>query len=318
MTEPVSPEQALINKGFLLHQPDGPASPNGRSFLITGTYRSGTSMAAAMLRAVGIFMGEAINDIVHEDEDVARVIEAGDRAGLRRLIAERNATYGTWGFKLPMLCRWLVPDDLRLFRAPHVIVMFRDPLAVALRSALSEYRPAADGLPQVARDLADIAGFATALTCPKLLASYEKVLAFPSDFADAVIAFCGLPRSEALRAHLAAVIEPNRADYIAGARSQYEGVIDGLRDGRLYGWCRLTGIAEPVALELIADGVVVHAFAADVFRQDLLDAGFGQGRHGFFLDVATLGLRPDAVIHVKVAGQMVELRNGGRRLDAYG
>lgn len=73
-----------------------------------------------------------------------------------------------------------------------------------------------------------------------------------------------------------------------------------------------------MALELSADGLVVRSFLADAFRQDLLDAGIGNGRHGFFLDVATLGVRPDAVVRITVAGQGLELRNSGQRLDGYG
>ena len=96
-----------------------------------------------------------------------------------------------------------------------------------------------------------------------------------------------------------------------------EGLIEDLRDGRLYGWCRLSGIAKPVALELLADDRVVHAFAADTFRQDLLEAGFGDGCHGFYLDVAALNLLPSAVVRIKVAGQAVDLQNSGRRVDEY-
>ena len=75
-------------------------------------------------------MGAEINDIVHEDETFGRLLEARDRAGLVSLIAERNAAYGTWGFKLPMLCEWLDADDMALFNDPHVIAVFRDPVAI--------------------------------------------------------------------------------------------------------------------------------------------------------------------------------------------
>ena len=60
--------------------------------------------------------------------------------GLKPLIGERNAAYGTWGFKLPMLCQWLDHDDMALFNDPHVIVTFRDPVAIAVRASLSEYQ----------------------------------------------------------------------------------------------------------------------------------------------------------------------------------
>ena len=139
-----------------------------------------------------------------------------------------------------------------------------------------------------------------------------------NDFIDAILHFCDLPRSEALRERLIGLIEPNRQDYIAQVRLHYGGVIDGVTGGCLYGWCCLTAVAEPVALDLLVDDQPVLTFLADVFRQDLLDAGFGTGHHGFSIDLATLGLRPDSVIRIKVAAQGIELDNSGHRLDAYG
>ncbi|HEY0181850.1 MAG TPA: hypothetical protein VGC09_03495, partial [Rhodopila sp.] len=132
-----------------------------------------------------------------------------------------------------------------------------------------------------------------------------------------ILGFCGLPDSEALRQRLIRLIEPNRQSYIAQARRLYEGMIDGVADGCLHGWCRLTGAPDAVALELLVDGRPVLSCVADVFRQDLLDAGFGAGKHGFVVDLRALDVRLDAVIRVRVATHGIELGNSGRRLDAY-
>lgn len=309
----------LVNKGFVVNNPGtGETGRAGRTFIVTGLYRSGTTLIASMLRQVGIFMGATINDIVHEDEDLAQLIEAESRDELRQLITSRNSGYGTWGFKLPMLCRWLHAPDMALFNNPHVIVTFRDPLAISLRASLSEYQAPLHALRDAANDMAAIVEFLTLLPCPTLLLSYEKALVFPEDMVDAIARFCGLPQSEALRHRLINAIQPNRETYLLGARRRYEGRIEGIAGGRLYGWCRLTGVADPVSLELFLDDWLAARFVADAFRQDLLDAGLGAGRHGFFLDVARFGLRPDAVVRIRVAGHGVELDNSGRRLDDYG
>jgi len=309
----------LVNKGFVVSNPDaGDAEQAGRTFIVTGLHRSGTTLIASMLRQVGIFMGAAINDIVHEDEDLAQLIEAKDQGELRQLIASRNSGYGTWGFKLPMLCRWLHAPDMALFNNPHVIVTFRDLLAISRRASLSEYQAPLQALRDAANDMAAMVEFVTQLPCPTLLLSYEKALVFPEDVVDAIARFCALPQSEALRQRLIGAIQPNREMYLLGARRRYEGRVEGIAGGRLYGWCRLTGVADPVSLELLVDNRLAASFVADAFRQDLLDAGFGAGRHGFFLDVASLGARPDAVVRIKVAGHGVELDNSGRRLDDYG
>jgi hypothetical protein len=313
------PANDLVNRGFIVNRPSANVSRRGgRTFIVTGLQRSGTTLVASVLRQVGIFMGKEINDLVHEDEAIAKILTARDLDALTPLIRERDATYGTWGFKFPMLCRPLGLDDLARFSDPHVIVPFRDPVSVAVRKSLSEYQPPMRALRTAMDDQAAMVAFVERLQCPTLLLSYEKSLVFPGDFIDAILNFCDLPRSDALRERLIGLIEPNRRDYIAQVRLQYRGVIDGVTGGRLYGWCCLTAVAEPVALDLLVDGQPVLAFLADVFRQDLLDAGFGTGHHGFSIDLASLGLRPDSVIRIRVAAQGIELDNSGHRLDAYG
>jgi len=308
----------LVNKGFVLANLCASAGDGaGRTFIVTGLNRSGTSLVASMLRRVGIFMGDEINDIVHEDEAFARVIERRDRDGLRQLVADRNASYGTWGFKLPMLCRLLDDADVALFQNPHVIVTFRDPLAISVRASLSEFQAPLRALSDAADDTMALVGFVTRLACPTLLISYEKALVFPADMVDAVVRFCGLPPGEALRQHLMGAIEPNRETYLLGARRRYEGRIEGVAGGRLFGWCRLTGVADPVALDLFLDDRLAVNFVADTFRQDLLDAGFGDGRHGFFLDLADLGGHADTLVRIRVARHGVELDDSGRRLRDY-
>jgi hypothetical protein len=313
------PAGDMVNKGFIVnHATARLPGRGGRTFIVTGLQRSGTSLVASILRQVGIFMGSEINDLVHEDEAIAKILIARNRGGLKQLIRERDATYGTWGFKIPMLCEPLGPDDLALFSDPHIIVPFRDPVSVAVRKSLSEYQDPMRALRTAVDDQASLMEFIERLHCPTLLLSYEKSLVFPGDFIDAILQFCDLPRGEALRETLIRLIEPNRQDYIAQVRRQYDGVIDGVSGGCLYGWCCLTNVADPVALDLLVDGQPVLAFVADVFRQDLLDAGFGTGHHGFSIDLAGLSLRPDALIRVRVATHAVELGNSGHRLEAYG
>jgi len=315
MTLDRSPDE-LVNKGIIMNRP-GPPEPGGRTFIVTGLHRSGTSLVASILRRVGIFMGSEINDNVHEDEEIVRIMSIRDRPGLKRLIRGRAANYGTWGFKFPMLCGSFNPRDLALFGNPHVIVTFRDPISIAVRNTLSEYQEPMKGLRAAVDEQNAMLTFIERLRCPALLLSYEKSIIFPGDFVDAIIGFCGLPANDLLREGLLLLVDPNRTSYIAQARRRYEGVIDGMTGGLLGGWCRLTGANDPVELELLVDDQPVTHVSANEFRQDLLDAGIGDGNHAFVLDVRELGLDPNAMIRMKVARHGVELRNSGRRLDAY-
>jgi hypothetical protein len=314
------PSDGMINKGFLVLNAQAalPVGGRGRTFIVTGQQRSGTSLVASILRQVGIFMGSEINDNVHEDEAMARTLATRDRAQLRRTIRERDATYGTWGFKFPMLCDVLTPAEIALFTNPYIIVPFRDSVSVAVRRTLSEYQQPLPALRAAVDALATMVAFIDKLQCPILLLSYEKSLVFSGDLIDAIMRFCDLPRVDALRERLIGLIEPNRKAYIDAARRQYSGIIERMSDGYLLGWSRLTASADPVALDLSADDQLVLAFKADLFRQDLLDAGYGTGHHGFRLDLRGLNLRPDSVIRIRVATHGVELENSGQRLTSYG
>ena len=305
----------LVNKGCILNQP---LADQGRTLIVTGLQRSGTSVVAAILHHAGVFIGNEINDAVYEDEAIGRVLLARDIGALRRIVAERNERYPRWGFKRPLLHEELTAEQLSLFDRPRVIVTFRDPVSMAVRTSLSEYQDPLQVLADVAARQADLLRFVGTLRCPNLLLSYEKILAFPGEFTDAILGFCGILPSDELRARLLALVEPNRPRYLAIARRRFDGLIEGVRGGQLYGWCCLTRSADPVTLDVLVDDRVSVTVVADTFRQDLVDAGFGQGRHGYFVPVEALQARPDSVIRVRVARHGVELDNSGTRLCDFG
>jgi hypothetical protein len=311
----------LLNKGLIV-KPAEPAGNRpgraGRTIIVTGLHRSGTSLVASILRQAGLFIGTEINDVVYEDEEIARILASRDAAALKRIIGERDHEYRSWGFKQPMLCRDLDAAQLALFNDPSVIVTFRDPVSMSVRTSLSEYQQPMQALCEAMSDLNAMMAFIAELRCPVLLLSYEKALTFPHDFVDAIIQFCGIPRNAALRARLIGVIEPNRPSYIIGARKRFEGTIDGVREGRLHGWCRLSHSIKPVALHVLVDERKVLSLLADNFRQDLLQAGIGRGNHGFSIALQALRAQPDAMIRIKVADIGVELDNSGKRLWEFG
>lgn len=275
----------LINKGVILNRP---SAENGRTFIVTGLYRSGTSLVASMLRQAGIFMGSEINEAVFEDEAIARVLNARDGPALRRFIAERDAGHGRWGFKRPMLCRVLQPTQVALFDRPRVIATFRDPVAMAVRTSLSEYQDQMRALDDAAVNQAAMIAFIRGLPCPNLLLSYGKALSYRDDFIAAIMRFCDTPLTDELRDRLCGVIELERPAYLASARRRFEGSIEGVRGNLLYGWCCLTRSPGPVTLDVLVDGRVALTVVADTFRQDLLNAGFGNGKHGYFIPLEQL------------------------------
>jgi hypothetical protein len=321
---PIAPTNAatmrddeLINKGVIINRPVGPPVRGGRTFIVTGLHRSGTSLVASLLQQAGIFMGRQINDAVSEDEEMGATLLSGDAGALRRLIDERNANHGTWGFKVPEVYTHLHPERLTLFDNPHLIVTFRDIASIAVRNSLSEYKEVMTALRDAVSHLDALVTYIGSVRAPSLLLSYEKALIFPGDFVDTLLLFCGLTSDAALRARLLGLVEPNRKDYLSRARRVYRGRIDGIAHGCVFGWCQRIGSNDPVRLDLFVDDRLVTSFLADVFRQNLLDAKVGAGAHGFVVALTGLQARADAIIRVRVAGRVVELDNSGQRLECY-
>jgi hypothetical protein len=331
----VSPksDDNLINKGIIIHRPTESSIARGRTFIVTGLYRSGTSLVASILRQAGIFMGQQINDVVFEDNEILAVLRTGDAEKLKRMIAERNANYGTWGFKMPLVYAHLHPAQVALFENAHLIVPFRDIAAIVVRNSLSEYKEALTGSGEAVRQrpnpgaMAALRGavsqlnalltFLDTVSAPSLLLSYEKALIFPGEFIDALVRFCGLPANANLRARLIGLVEPNRQHYLTRARRIYRGRIDAVVDGRMFGWCHQIGSTDPVPLELFVDDQLAKSFLADVFRQDLLEAGIGTGAHGFIVQLGGPQPKQHSIVSVRVAGGPIELDNSGHGLAHY-
>jgi hypothetical protein len=311
--------ETLLNTGVIATRPAAPRTRKDatkRTLIVTGIARSGTSLIATLLKEAGLFMGEFLHDVVNEDAQILELLRHRDTGVLKDLIRTRNAMHGQWGFKIPNLHVYLTSSELALFRNPHLIVIYRDPVAVAVRNALSEYYGELDSMVKTANAMYGLAQFIQRADCPVLLLSYEKALSLPNMVIDRVLEFCGMRLDDAARTRLLLHVQPNRAEYMAAATANFEGRIDGMLDGQLYGWCRQFDRLEPIRLEIYADDRRIETLVADAYRDDLAAAGMGNGCHGFFVDLARHGVRRDAVIRVKISNRMLELENSGQKVSA--
>ena len=97
-----------------------------RTYIIAGVERGGTTPVAGAARALGLFLGEGLHQnnedplFVHRDYN-----ESIDAINLR------NSTHSVWGWKFPKAFLDL-PLYLEHVRNPHLILVFRDPIASAM------------------------------------------------------------------------------------------------------------------------------------------------------------------------------------------
>ena len=312
--------QSQLNTGIIARRPDTGRprrDGNKRTLIVSGIARSGASLLASLLRAAGVSMGDFMDEARNEDAQVADLLRRRNIDMLKLLIRDRNQRHPLWGFKMPNLHAHLRFDELSLFRNPHLLLIYRDPVAVAARSVLSEQYGDVQTLAHTVIAMHGLVEFARLADCPTLFVSYEKALAFPNMMLDSLGDFCGLEFDMATRARLLLEVQPNRPDYVNAATSSFEGRIDGLMNGQLYGWCCQLGRLEPVKLDLYADDRLLESVLADRFRDDLASLGVGNGCHGFFVSLDQHRLPAQAVIRMKVANRVLELENSGTRLAAF-
>jgi hypothetical protein len=284
--------------------------------IVTGVGRSGTSMAAKVLEALGVPMGNTGELPVHEDQDFLRALLYFDFSLLAGLVRERNKAMARWGFKFPSLQNHLMAPQLQQFRQPHLIVIMRDPVAIASRSLDSDPEKCSvtETLRNVTRQIGDLMHLVERAACPVLLLSYEKFVAFPETGIEQMAAFCRLRPDAAQMVRARAAVAPNNPHYIELFHRRHRGHFDGVVGGYAVGWCAAAEGAEVIAVEVLADGVVVASGVASLFREDLLAAGIGQGTHAFRIHLGGLRLAAETVLAVRPGGVALALDGSHRRL----
>ena len=72
----------------------------------------------------------------------------------------------------------------------------------------------------------------------------------------------------------------------------YEGFVDFANETSIWGWVFDNSSPDaPVTVEILADGVVIAKNMANAFREDLLQHGKGNGKHGFSLGMQNAGAK---------------------------
>jgi hypothetical protein len=296
----------------------GPTTPGPRTITViaTGVGRSGTSMVAQVLDAIGIPMGNTENLPVHEDKDFLHALLYFDFHRLTTLIDARNEASPRWGFKFPSLQNHLLAPQLAKFRNPYLIVVMRDPVAIATRALVSDPESASPvaTLTNVTRQVSDLIALVERADCPALLLSYEKFLAFPEQTIKAIASFCRITPLPAQLAAARQAVVPNNPEYIELFHNPYRGHFDGVADGHAVGWCAGPNANAPVTVELLAGETIIATTQAALFRPDLLQAGIGLGAHAFRFNLSGLSLPPHTELSVRAQGERTPLEGSPKKL----
>jgi len=172
-----------------------------KTIVVAGVPRGGTTMVAAAVHALGVYMGPKtdLQEFTFEDQAMHSPYP------LERLerIGENNSTHDVWGWKDPGAIHPLKEITYAL-RNPRVILVFRDMLA----SVQGERRfDAENGIDRPIDGLIDDVvdryatnwDFVKHTQLPTLLVSYERAIQNREYFLDTLVDFIGVPVSDAQR-----------------------------------------------------------------------------------------------------------------------
>jgi tetratricopeptide (TPR) repeat protein len=254
------------------------APANGTAtIIVVGLPRSGTSMVAAVLDSLGVHLGSLADQAVFEDLEIITAIEH-DRASLPDIIDRYNESYRIWGFKYPSFFEKGY-DKLHLFRNPRLIIIFRDPLAIAMRNAISMKEELLLSLDNTSTRISNLVEFTETLRIPTLMASYEKALIDPSRLINSIINFSGVAPTADQVASATKVVVSGPELYLQNSQMvPWEGYLDQVSEDAS-GWARLVSTKDPATVIVKIDGVEVGRGLADKPRPDL--ALLGKGDVGF-------------------------------------
>jgi len=172
-----------------------------RTFVIAGVPRGGTTMAAAVVYFLGVYLGpeEDLKDFTLEDQTLNQPYHD---VQFRR-IKENDAQHDVWGWKNPGAIHSLKETSYAL-RNPHLIVVFRDMLA----TVQGEMRVDADNdinrPPDVIVEnhldrIHENWRFILDSQLPTLLISYELAMRYPERLVEQMVSFLGITPSEEQR-----------------------------------------------------------------------------------------------------------------------
>ncbi len=159
-------------------------APENATIIITGIGRSGTSMAAGALHDLGVWIGSDWRPGIFEDQPTRLALYHFWHDMRADVIARYNGILPRWGFKFPSLHNHMHPPELWQFRAPRMVVLWRDMMAVSARAGVDP------GV--ILAEQAALWRFVQAVECPVLMVSYEKAMENPAAFVSALAAFSGV------------------------------------------------------------------------------------------------------------------------------
>lgn len=205
----------ILNSGIrVLRYHSRPSIPKEKTIIVSGLGRSGTTAMMGALYKLGIPKQKNTAPRTFDDWGIGTHLDDKNSNSIRKEIVRRNLENDTWGFKWHMFHNW--NTYIGMFRNPMLIVMFRDPLCISIRSSIStnsennEVKNLESWLKEVSIwQMQMIYCLSNEIKIPTILVSYEKLISDPSSNLKIISDFCGLHYNNSS----VEFIKPNHPNY---------------------------------------------------------------------------------------------------------
>jgi hypothetical protein len=170
-----------------------------KKILVTGLGRSGTSAAASILFHFGYCLTDLPQIRNHEDPQLRDLLKEGKVDEIVDILKTRSARNTHVGWKDPKIYGRSGPNLIgKLGDDWLLVVIFRDPIAIAMRRALSGQAEFAADLDKVITGQRKLFEFADQVSRTRavLYVSYEKMLTDPIGFISEFAEYVDWPNSE--------------------------------------------------------------------------------------------------------------------------
>ena len=293
----------LINSGiYILGERDEVPRP----IVIVGSARSGTSMIAGALSALGVFMGDLAGAPVFEDVKLSKAFESGNSLLIKDIIADYRSRHSIWGWKRPGSINYLPLVD-QFFESPCYVFIFKDLLSIGLRNQISMKANLLSNMLKVNKEINLALEFLSSGEHCAMLVSYDKALNEPKKFVEALISFYRIKPDVDQIANAVSFIRKDSLDYLLSTRSSnFKGHLDSVGTNSVCGWAFNPNSKHPVIVNIYVNDINVGKSIANLPREDLKNIFDVDCQFNFTLPKG-LTFKSNDIVRVRIAGDVVDL-----------
>lgn len=324
-----SPSGTFTTKNSGIFYSNYKTPQSNSTLLVLGVGRGGTSLVAGLLHEMDIFMGDNVSIPSYEDQKMIKEILEAKPESVKKIINNYSNRFNLWGFKHPEALDF-ISRHYNLFPNPRLVFVVKDTASIAMRKAYVLGNDPINHMYNTLYTYEQILDFIKKSKLPTMTISYEKIVAHPENFIDALVDFSGYEISDKSRTAALSFIEKGNSDYevfsmrkrnarINGLHhktSLYQGHLDQVSTHQVSGWVTKENSAEPLQVVLMIDNKHIAKTTANILRTDVKNTlNHPDGKCGFLFELPVdQGLPAHSTVRVVIDEPVLDVAGSPKKV----